>query len=285
MARIRETQGDLDGALALLDEAERHYVSDFIPNLRPVTALKIRVWLAQGRLGEAIDWVRAQGLSVDDDLSYRREFAHLALARVLLARSQSERATHSLREAIGLLGRLLQAAEAGERMGSVIEILVLLALAHQEQGDIPAALAPLEHALMLAEPEGYVRTFVDEGLPMAALLAQSVERKAQNDSSSRYGKRLLSVFHAVRSAEQSAQNKPRALRSALESSNALVEPLSDRERDVLRLLRTDLSGPEIAHELIVSLSTMRTHTRNIYDKLGVTSRRAAVRRAEELDLF
>ena len=88
MARIREAQGDLDGALDLLDEAERLYVSDFFPNVRPVAALKTRVWVAQGRLGEALGWAREQGLSVDDDLSYLREFEHITLARVLLARVQ-----------------------------------------------------------------------------------------------------------------------------------------------------------------------------------------------------
>ena len=121
------------------------------------------MWVAQGRLGEALGWAREQGLSADDDLSYLREFEHITLARVLLARYKSDREDRSIHEAMGLLERLLQAAEAGERTGSVIEILVLQALAHQAQGDIPAALVPLERALTLAEPEGYVRIFVDEG--------------------------------------------------------------------------------------------------------------------------
>ena len=175
MARIREAQGDLDGALDLLHEAERLYVSDFFPNVRPVAALKTRVWVAQGRLGEALDWAREQGLSAEDDLSYLREFEHITLARVLLAQYKSDRADRSILEAMGLLERLLQAAEAGERTGSVIEILVLQALAHQMQGDIPAALVPLERALTLAEPEGYVRIFVDEGPPMAVLLEEAAK--------------------------------------------------------------------------------------------------------------
>ncbi len=172
MARIREAQGDLDGALDLLQEAERRYVRAFSPNVRPVAALKARVWVAQGRLGEALGWARDQGLSVEDDLSYLREFAHITLARVLLARATIDRANSSIPDAIGLLERLLQAAEAGERAGSVAEILVLQALAHQTQGDTPAALAPLSRALTLAEPEGYVRLFVDEGPPMAALFGK-----------------------------------------------------------------------------------------------------------------
>ncbi len=267
MARIREAQGDLDGALDLLHEAERLYMRDFFPNVRPVAALKTRVRVAQGRLGEALGWAREQGLSAHDDLSYLREFEHITLARVLLARSKSDRADRSMREAIGLLERLLKAAEAGERMGSVIEILVLLSLAHQIQGDIPAALAPLERALTLAEPEGYVRIFVDEGPPMAVLL----EAAAKHGTAPSYVRRLLA---ALGKAEDRTPVK-----------QGLIEPLSERELEVLRLLRTDLSGPDIARELMVSLHTLRTHTNNIYTKLGVNNRRAAVRRAEELGLF
>src|SRR5207248_10797477 len=113
MARIQEAQGDLDGALDLLHEAERLYVSDFFPNVRPVPALAARVWVAQGRVGEALDWAREQGLSVSDEPSYLREFEHITLARVLLARSTSDRADRSMLEAVGLLQRLLQAAEEG----------------------------------------------------------------------------------------------------------------------------------------------------------------------------
>jgi LuxR family maltose regulon positive regulatory protein len=267
MARIRVAKGDLDGALDLLHEAERLYVSDFFPNVRPVAALKARVWVAQGRLGEALGWAREQGLSVEDDLSYLREFEHITLARVLLARSKSERAERSMHEAIGLLERLLQAAEEGERTGRVIEILVLQALAHQMQGDIPAALAPLERALTLAEPEGYVRIFVDEGPPMAVLLEQA----ASYGFAPTYVRRLLTAFGR---AEDRAPVQP-----------GVIEPLSEREREVLRLLGTDLSGPDMARELMVSLNTVRTHTQNIYTKLGVNTRRAAVRRAAELDLL
>ena len=115
MARIREAEGDLDGALDLLNEAERLYVGDFFPNVRPVPALRARVWIAQGRLGEALGWVREQGLSVDDDLSYLREFEHITLARVLLARYQGERAEASIHEATRLLERLLSAADWGNR--------------------------------------------------------------------------------------------------------------------------------------------------------------------------
>lgn len=267
MARIRQAEGDLDGALDLLHEAERFYVSDYFPNVRPIAALRARVWVAQGTLGEVLDWAREQNLSVEDDLSYLREFEHITLARVLLARSTSEPGDRSLREAMGLLERLLSAAEDGARTGSAIEILVLQALAHQMQGNISAALAPLERALTLAEPEGYVRLFVDEGPPMAALLDVAAKRGIAPS----YVRRLRTA------CDQAEESVP--------AQQGLIEPLSEREREVLRLLASDLSGPEIASELIVSLNTVRTHTKNIYSKLGVNSRRAAVRRAEELNLL
>src|SRR3984957_171140 len=266
MARIREAEGDLDGALDLLNEAERLYVGDFFPNVRQVPALKARVRVAQGELGEALGWARERGLSVDDDLSYLREFEHVTLARVLLARYTAERAERPIQEAARLLERLLRAAEEGRRTGSVIEILVLQALTHQARDDGPAALASLQRVLTLAEPEGYVRTFADEGASMAFLLRAA----AKQGIASSYVRRLLA-----------AVNKTEDLTPV---TKGLIEPLSAREVEVLRLLGTDLGGPDIARELIVSLNTVRTHTKNIYAKLGVNNRRAAVRRARELDL-
>jgi LuxR family maltose regulon positive regulatory protein len=149
----------------------------------------------------------------------------------------------------------------------VIEILVLQALAHHAQGDVQAALIPLERALTLAEPESYVRIFVDEGSPMATLL----EHAGKRGIAPAYVRRLLAAFGTAEDRTPVQQ--------------ALVEPLSQRELEVLRLLRTEMSGPEIASELTVSLHTVRTHTNNIYIKLGVNNRRAAVRRAEELNLI
>ena len=267
MARVRQAEGNLADALGLLDEAERHYVSDFFPNVRPVPALRARVWIAQGRLGQALGWVREQGLSVDDDLGYLREFEHITLARLLLARCQGEGAERSAHEAARLLERLLRAAEEGDRTGRVIEILVLRALAHQAMGDIPAALGFLDRAVTLAEPEGYVRVFADEGPPMTSLLRAAAKQRPRRD----YVRRLLAA------ASGTERNGP--------VEQALIEPLSERELDVLRLLGGELDGPAIARELMVSLNTVRTHTKNIYAKLAVTNRRAAVRRAAELNLL
>jgi ATP/maltotriose-dependent transcriptional regulator MalT len=250
-------------------------VSDFSPDVRPISALRTLVWVAQGRLGEALGWARESGLSARDDLGYLREFEHITLARVLLARYRSSREERYIDEATGLLERLLQAAEEGGRTGSIIEILVLQALANKAQGDILHALVPLERALALAEPEGYVRTFVDEGRPMAQLLSESAARGIMPD----YTEKLLAAFGAEppgRAGESPLPIPP--------ASQLLVEPLSERELEVLHLFGTELSGPEIANELVVALSTVRTHTKSIYRKLGVNNRRAAVRRAAKLGL-
>jgi len=276
MARIKEAQGDLDGALDLLHEAERLYIRGPVFDLRPVAALKMRVWVRQGRLTEALGWARERGLSAHDDLSYLREFEHVTLARVLIARYRSDRVEHSIKEVMGLLERLLEAAEEGKRAGSAIEILVLQSLAHEAQGNIPPALAPLERALMLAEPEGYVRLFVDERIPMARLLSEAAAHEIMPD----YTAKLLAVSEA-----EAHKSEDRSYLPPAQLTQPLVEPLSQRERDVLRLLATELSGPEISRELIVSLNTLRTHTRNIYTKIGTNSRREAVRRAQELDLL
>jgi LuxR family maltose regulon positive regulatory protein len=266
MARIRQAEGDLGGALDLLNEAERLYVGDFFPNVRPVPALRARVRAARGEVDEALGWGRERGLSVEDDLSYLHEFEHITLARVLLARYATDRSERSIQEVTRLLERLLRAAEEGQRTGSVIEIRVVQALAHQAREDVPAALASLHRAVTLAEPEGYVRIFADEGPPMASLL----RAVAKQGTAPNYVRRLLA---AINQAEGSTP-----------ANNGLIEPLSARELDVLRLLGTDLDGPDIARNLVVSLNTVRTHTRNIYAKLGVNNRRAAVRRAQELDL-
>jgi LuxR family maltose regulon positive regulatory protein len=260
MARIRQAEGDLNAALDLFDEAERLYVSDFFPNVRPVPAMRARVWIAQGRLDEALGWARQRGLSADDDLSYLREFEHITLATLLLAK-------RSLDEVIPLLERLLQAAEEGRRTGSVIEILEQYALAQQARGETSAALISLQRGLTLAEPEGYVRIFTDEGSRMAALLRAA----AKQGVTPNYVRRLLAAIDGTEERRPAEQD--------------LIEPLSERELEVLRLLGSDLDGPDIARALTVSLNTVRTHTKNIYNKLGVNNRRAAVRRASELDLL
>ena len=158
-------------------------------------------------------------------------------------------------------------------MGSVIEILALLALAHAAQGDIPPALVSLERALTLAEPEGYVRLFVDEGVPMAQLLSEAAARGMMPD----YIGKLLAAFQA---GAQTSKEKPN-----LPLAQPLIEPLSQRELKVLQLIAQGLSNHAISERLFLALSTVKGHNRIIFDKLQVQSRTEAVARARELDLF
>jgi LuxR family maltose regulon positive regulatory protein len=246
MARIREAEGDLDGALKLLNEAIKVYVADFSPNVRPLTAVRARLLIARGELLAAQDW--ADGLA--GDISYLHEYEQVTLARLMLAQ-------HA--DAVPLLERLRAGAEAGGRTGSLIEILVLLAVATRDP-------APLERALMLAEPEGYVRVFIAEGAPVLSLLATLQRRRP----GSTYLRTLVD-----------AARRP----THVSTPQSLLDPLSERELDVLRLLTSELDGPSIARELVVSLNTVRTHTKHIYTKLGVNNRRAAIRRAHQLGLL
>jgi len=258
-ADVREAEGDLGGALTMLDAAERVYDLDFSPDARPVTAMRARVWIKQGRPEQALAWAAQRGLAVTDELDYLSEFEHVTLARALLETED--------RTVVAFLERLLTAAEAGGRYGSALEILVLLAIARQRRGDGGAAMTALSRALELGAAEGYVRAFTAEGPAMRSLLATAAKRGVAPG----YAAQLLGSADPARPGPGRRE--------------ALVDPLSDRELEVLRLLATELSGPEIARHLVVSLNTVRTHTKNIYAKLGVTSRREAVRRADELDLL
>ena len=266
--RIKESEGDFTGVYELLDEAENLYYRHPIPDIRPLTALITRAQLAEGRLAETLLWVREQGLSVDDDLSYLREFEHLTLARVLIAQYRNEYEENLIRDVIGLLDRLLKAAEEGRRMGSVIEILVLQALTYEVLGNLSKALISLERALALAEPEGYVRTFVSEGAPMEVLLKKI---KPDDTRLREYVGRLLGAFGEKES------HPPRV--------QPLVEPLSEREIEVLQLIADGLTNPEIAARLFLSLNTVKVHTRNIYGKLDAHNRTGAVARGKILGIL
>jgi LuxR family maltose regulon positive regulatory protein len=286
MARIKEAQGDLEGALELLGEAERLYIRSPDPYVRPIAALKARVWLRQGSLAEATAWAREGGLSSGDDLSYLREFEHLTLARVLIARYKRDRVDGAIHEARHLLERLLNAAEEGGRTGSAVEILVLQALAHQAQGDVPAALEPLSRALALAEPEGYVRIFMDEGSSVRELLKRATGQ-AKTPHMKRYGRRLLAALEEQEDAQPLGSAQEESSPSARNSVTAehLLEPLSERELEVLRLIAQGLSNHEISKRLFRALSTIKGHNQTIFEKLQVQSRTEAVARARELELL
>ena len=281
MARIWEAQGDLDGALDLLDQAERLYDGALSPNVRPIATRKTRVWVAQGRLGEALGWAHEQGLSVENEISYLREFDHITLARVLLARYLSDHSDGSISEVMGLLERLLKAAEERGGMGSVIEILILQAIDFFAQGNLPVALLSMQQALAFAEPQGYVRIFLDEGPSMMELLREASARGIMPG----YTGKLLAAFEPGKMKCNDKPDISSTLPVGHRDGEPLIEPLSQRELEVLKLLRSDLSGPEIAQQLSISINTFRTHTKNIFIKLGVNDRRAAIRHAEELNII
>lgn len=280
MARIREAEGDLEGALDLLDQAESLYNANFSPNVHPLAARKARLWLAQGHLDEALGWVRAQGLSVENELSYLREYDHITLVRVLLACHHIDPAGRSLLEALDLLERLMKAAQAGGRNGSLIEILILLALAKLSQGELPAALKPLDQALNLAEPEGYARIFLDEGPNMLRLLCEAASQGMMPD----YARRLVFASR-LEQPEGQPTSQPFARPELPPSKNILVEPLSQRELEVLKLIALGLSNRQISERLFLALDTVKGHNRKIFDKLQVQSRTEAIARARELGLL
>jgi LuxR family maltose regulon positive regulatory protein len=281
MSRIREAEGDLDGAIDLLDQAEQLYVGNFSPNVRPIATRKARVRVAQGRLDEALGWAREQGLSIDTELSYLNEFNHIILARVLLASHQIDRANCSISGVMGLLDRLKEAAEERGGNGSVIEILVLQAIAIHTQGDLPAALLPLKHALALAEPEGYVRMFLGEGSSMEQLLREASAREIMPG----YTEKLLTAFEAEKQVNEDKTGLPPAFSNGLRDGKPLIEPLSQRELEILKLIALGLPNRVIGERLFLALDTIKGHNRKIFDKLQVQSRTEAIARARELGLL
>jgi LuxR family maltose regulon positive regulatory protein len=260
-ARVCQAEEDLATAVRLLGEAERVYNTDMSPPVRPATAVKVRAQLAAGDVAAARRWADSSGLTPDDELTYVREYEHVTLAHVLLAEGAAD-------DAARLSRRLLAAAEQGRRTRSVIEVLVVLALAEDARGDRTSATAYVREALGRAAPENWVRVFADALPALAPLLRAAAAPGVGHDLAQK----------VLGTPEPSSRVGAATLRQGL------VDPLSARELDVLRMLRSELSGPEIASELHVSLNTLRTHTKNICAKLGATNRREAVRRAAELGI-
>jgi LuxR family maltose regulon positive regulatory protein len=278
-AQLKEAAGDLETALALLNDAKRVYIQTVVPDLRPIAALKARIHLKQGRPDKVRAWAAERGLSLADEVSYLHEFEHLTLARLEIANPQVN----------ALLARLLQAAEAQKRRGSALDILLVQALAHEAQGNRPQALAALKGALSLAEPEGYVRIFVDEGEPMRMLIADfrfSIEKQMSSSAHAQLGYtgKLLAAF-APPVNKQSTTPALAAGASVKNPKSEMVEPLSERELEVLRLVARGLSNREISERLFLAVNTVKGHNQKIFDKLQVQSRTEAVARARELGLL
>ncbi|MGV6817583.1 MAG: LuxR C-terminal-related transcriptional regulator [Thiotrichales bacterium] len=266
MALIRQAQGNFEDAEALLDEARDLQVDSPAPDARPVAAWKARLDLVQGHTEQALSWSQARGLSFLDELNFMQEFEHLTFARVQLQEAKTSGDHKKLEALIEFLERLEIEAEQGGRNGSVIESLLLKALAWHALKNTGQADAALAQALQRAEPEGVVQPFIEVRDTLKPLLTGL---PAKNKSQT-FVRQILET--------RSTAPQPSA------PAQTLIEPLSDRELEVLKYLASELNGPEIASQLFVSLNTLRTHTKNIYAKLAVNNRRAAVRRAGELGL-
>ena len=269
LAKVLHAVGETDRALDAIREA-RQAARGLSPwYVITAGAREATIRLGQGDVSAATRWLQESGLNVGQELKIEYQIAYIALARILLAQGR-------LDESLGLLARLLQMAEAAGAMGSSIGIFILQALVLWAQGEGDQALAALERALCLAEPEGYGRIFIDEGVPMGALLRQAAAR----------GIRLAYVNKLMAALESETADKLRMARGVPRlAPSSLVEPLSEREREVLRLLTTHLSSTEIAQELVISVSTVRSHIKNIFGKLDVHTRADAVQRAKELELL
>jgi ATP/maltotriose-dependent transcriptional regulator MalT len=264
MAALLQAKGDLEGAIAMLDRAEPLFLPGYFPDVRPIAATRARVLIHLGRLDDARAWAGERGVAPTDPPNYLAEYDQLTLARLLIAEGDA-------RQALDLLDRLLDVAKTAAREGSLIEAGLVRALAHRANGDGVAAAADLAATLIAGVPAGYCRLYLDEGQPMLDLLGQ-VSRTGAPDVRP-HAEHLLA-------AARTPMAPPRA-----PAADAAADELSEREREVLRLLATELSGPEIAGQLYISLNTLRTHTKHIFQKLEVNTRRAAVRRAADLGLL
>jgi LuxR family maltose regulon positive regulatory protein len=244
-------------------------------------SLQVRLWLKKCYLSPAIAWASTQAADRDHNLSFTTESRAVARARILLAQ-------RAYREATSLLSRLSDAGEVAGRNGSLIEIRVLQATALLGLGEQGAAVVEVERALALAEPEGYVRTFLDEGQPMLLLLS-----RIANDASSLHTKYALRLLEAFQEEDASSSSivQPmispdhRAVLHAIASGDLLIEPLSQRELEVLHLLALGKTNQEIAQTLIIAPGTVKAHTASIYRKLDASNRTEAAARARKLGIL
>src|SRR6266487_3415141 len=235
-------------------------------------AVRAQMDLAQGKLAAAIRWAEACGLSARDKLSYLREREYLTLVRVRIAQGRETPTGPFLSEALILLEGLLRDAEAKMRMRSVLEVLLLRTLALQAQGDYTEALTALGRALTLAEPEGYIRLFLDEGVPMVTLLRQAYAHK-------------IALEYVTTLLEAAGEPIATDLYHSSSRSGTLMESFTVREREVLQLVMDGASNREIARQLVLSVNTVKKHVLNICGKLNVQSRTQATAKARTLNLL
>jgi LuxR family maltose regulon positive regulatory protein len=270
LALLHRALGNQDQALGAMQEVERvAQRGGYSAWMAKTRAMRSWWQLEQGNIAAAARSARDSSFHAAGWTDYVQEYPEMARARVLVARaaSRGEGQSDETDQAARSLTDLLQAAEAAGRMRSAIKILALQALVFHAQGDSQEALSALSRALSLAEPEGYVRTFIDEGQPMTRLLRLALSRGIAPD----YVSRLLGAI------DEEVELAPPAMES-------LIEPLTERELEVLRLIVAGLSNPEIAEELFIAISTVKSHVNHIYGKLGVESRTQALLRAQDLGL-
>ena len=279
LSRIQQAQGDLPAAQATLDQSRTLLGRGMPAWVAPqVMAQQVDLALARGDVVMAQQALAQTGVGVDDATDHTREVIHIAYLRLLLHQGQAEH----LEQVLALAGRVLVSAEAAGRTGRVIQVLALRALIHQARGDAGSARDDLHRALVLAEPEGYVQLFVNEGTPMRFLISDFrlwTERQPQAVEMQPYLDKLLAAFPGAMAAESHD-----SIGSKSEIEN-LVVPLTEREIEVLHLVAEGLTYQEIAQRLVVSLNTVRFHVKGIYGKLGVEKRMAAVEKARSLGLL
>ena len=272
LARIASADGRADDAIAHLDQAEGAYRPGFFPDVRPVAAIRARVRIAHGRLADAADWARERGADAVADTGYLSEYDRLTMVRLWVGQYRAAQDPDALALALRALTASRTAAAAAARCGSLIEIQMLTALAHDARGSRAQALECLDDACSLVpEPDAYARLFLDEGAPMTELLRATDLPEHVRD----HAHRLLGLGAASASSATDAGR----------TSPSPTEQLSERELQVLRMLASELTGPQIARELFVTINTLRSHTKRIFTKLGVTTRWAAVRRARDAGLL
>jgi LuxR family maltose regulon positive regulatory protein len=239
-------------------------------------AAQARLALAQGNLAAAVAWADASGLHAADDLSFVREAEYMILAGVWIAKADVW-----LPQAVELLDKLLADAEAKARWGSVLDILIVRALGQWAQGLRGDALATLERALTRAAPEGCIRRFVDEGPVMADMLQEAQAGGIAPD----YITRLLAAFPETMNDEHGTMKREQDTHRSSFIVQPLVEPLSARELEVLRLIAGGMSNADVARTLVIAISTVKTHTNSIFSKLQATSRTQAIALAREMQLL
>ena len=272
LARILQARGETNGANKMLQAAINSTQMDLKQMYQAeLSACQVQLWLAQGELDTASRWAQESNLSAEIEFNLQNEFEHISLARVLVTQGRVSSDGAMLTRALGLVERLALSAESAGRKGHLIDLLILQAIGMEVHEDLNQALPYMERALKLAEPEGFVRVFVNHGDSIADLLKEAARR----DITAAYAIQLLNELDTDTHPDQPNNSSP----------PLLIEPLSDREMEVLHLMAQDLSYKEIADRIMVSLNTVRTHVKNIYSKLLVHKRSQAIAKARELHLL